>query len=173
MTTGEESDDEAEEDYSSNREEGGNETGGNDEEVVIISFPTSRKRAYSVCLYISSPTATSPIDNPLNHPNTIRKSQIPRLILPKGITNVFPNAFVLSHNPYSNITRTPLLPTLKMQNFPTSRIPRPIAPSNFFRHANNFSFVCMLNLFSSSKKKVIEIHSVRNFRFHIFNFKVA
>ena len=51
MTTGEESDDEAEEDYSSNRDEGGNDTGGNSEEVVIISFPTSRKRAYS-CMFI-------------------------------------------------------------------------------------------------------------------------
>ena len=135
MTTGEESDDEAEEDYSSNRDEGGTETGGNEEEVVIISFPTSRKRAYSVCLYISSPTATSSNYSLISHPNAIQKSRIPRLIHPNGIRNVYPSAFKFSHLPSPEIKQPQPSPTLKMQHLQQSRIPRPIAPTNVLRHA--------------------------------------
>ena len=135
MTTGEESDDEAEEDYSSNRDEGGNDTGGNSEEVVIISFPTSRKRAYSVCLYISSPTATPSNNNMISHSNTWRKSRIPRLIQSNRIRNVRPASLVLSHHPYSIIKHFPPISNNNMKHFQPSRIPRPIAPTNFLRHA--------------------------------------
>ena len=108
MTTGEESDDEAEEDYSSNRDEGGNDTGGNSEEVVIISFPTSRKRAYSVCLYISSPTTTPSSYSLISHPNVVQKSRIPRLILPPGIRNISPTPLVL--NNYRHYSETKQFP---------------------------------------------------------------
>ena len=136
MTTGEESDDEAEEDYSSNRDEGGNETGGNDEEVVIISFPTSRKRAYSVCLYISSPTTTPSSYSLISHPNVVQKSRIPRLILPPGIRNISPTPLVLNnYRHYSETKQFPSLSNLNIKHIQPSRIPRPIAPTNFLRHA--------------------------------------
>ena len=135
MTTGEESDDEAEEDYSSNRDEGGNDTGGNSEEVVIISFPTSRKRAYSVCLYISSPTVTPSNRSIISYSNTWRKSRIPRLIQSNRIRSLHPSSSVLSHHPYSIINHFPPISSNNMKHFQPSRIPRPIAPTYFLRHA--------------------------------------
>ena len=136
MTPGEESDDEAEEDYSSPRDEGGSETGGNEEEVVIISFPTSRKRAYSVCLYVSPPTATASNKNLLKQDTKLQKSRIPRLINPKGIRKIYTN-ILYSHLDHPVIIRPHPSQTLKPQHIQPSRIPRPIAPSFNLRHAIN------------------------------------
>lgn len=133
MTPGEESDDEAEEDLSSNRDEGGSETGVNEEEVFIISFPTSRKRAYSVCLYVSSPTRTSK-NFLLKQAHTKQKSRIPRPTKPTGIGNIYSNK-LCSHLVRPVIIHTPPSQTLKPQYNQPSRIPRPIPPSFHLRHA--------------------------------------
>ena len=136
MTPGEESDDEAEEDYSSPRDEGGSETGGNEEEVVIISFPSSRKRAYSVCLYVSPPTATASIETLLKKDIKIQKSRIPKLINPTGIRTVYTNV-LYSHLAHPVIVRPHPSQTLNSQTMQPSRIPRPIAPSFYLRHATS------------------------------------
>ena len=135
MTPGEESDDEAEEDYSSNREEEGSETAGNDEEVVIISFPNTRKRAYSVCLYVSSPSAKSPTNILLESDHKMQKSRIPRLTNVSKIRTVYPS-MLHTHLAHPVIIRPPHPQTLDSQHIRTSRIPRPIAPSFYLRHAN-------------------------------------
>ena len=135
MTPGEESDDEAEEDLSSNKDEGGSETGVNEEEeVFIISFPTSRKRAYSVCLYVSSPTRTSKKFLP-KQAHTNQKSRIPRPTKLTGIGTIYSNK-LYSHLVRPVIVRTPPSQTLKPQYNQPSRIPRPIA-SFHLRHAKN------------------------------------
>ena len=132
ITPGEESDDEAEEDLSSNRDDGGSETGANEEEVFIISFPTSRKRAYSVCLYVSSPTQTT---KSFLHgkEHTKHKSHIPRLIKPTRLAAIYPNK-LCSHLVRPVIVRTPPSHTLMQQYHQPSRIPRPIATSFELRH---------------------------------------
>ena len=136
MTPGEESDDEAEEDLSSNKDDGGSETGVNEEEVFIISFPTSRKRAYSVCLYVSPPTRTSKNSLP-KQSHTKQKSRIPRPTKPTGIRAIYSNK-LCSHLVRPVIVHTPPSQILKQQNNqPPSRIPRLIAPSFHLRHAKN------------------------------------
>ena len=137
---GEDSDDEAEEDYS--RDEGGSETGGNEEEVVIISYPKSRKRAYSVCLYVSPPTPTDSKHDMLpTQIHSPRKSRIPRPINPiTGIHGeIYSNTFH-SRLAHPVIIRTPLLQTLRPWHIQTSRIPRLIAPSFSLRHAIELLF---------------------------------
>ena len=129
-------DDEAEEDYSSPRDEGGSETERNEEEVVIISFPTSRKRAYSVCLYVSPPTATTSTKTLLKKDNKIPKSRIPKLINRTGIRTIYANV-LYSHLAHPVIVRPHPAQTLKPQIIQPSRIPRPIAPSFYLRHATN------------------------------------
>ena len=137
MTPGEESDDEAEEDNSSNRDEGGSETGGNEEEVVIISFPTARKRAYSVCLYVSSPVKDS---KNIILREAHQKSHLPRPTIPSAVGTMYSN-FTYNHpwNQPVTVQHSPSQPLKPRQHNHASRIPRPINPSFYLRHANFFS----------------------------------
>ena len=134
MTPGEESDDEDEGDTSSNKDaDDVTATGTNEEEVFIISFPTCRKRAYSVCLYVSSPSKKSQ-NFPSSQGPTI-KSLIPRPIKPRGVTTI-PSSMTHNHQSRPVIVHTPPSQPLKLQNNQSSRIPRPTASSLYLRHAN-------------------------------------
>ena len=134
MTPGEESDDEDEGVKSSNKDaDDVTATGTNEEEVFIISFPTCRKRAYSVCLYVSSPTKKSQ-NFPSSQGPTI-KSLIPRPIKPRGVTTI-PSSMTHNHLTRPVIVHTPPAQPPKLQNDQSSRIPRPTASSLYLRHAN-------------------------------------